>query len=66
MYTNIVLASKEENGGPDVDAENATSDGGHRVWDDEQTSVTYSYSALHFLLLLASLYVMMTLTNWYK
>jgi len=36
------------------------------VWDDEKNSVQYSYSASHLIFLLASLYVMMTLTNWYK
>ena len=37
-----------------------------RVWDDEREQVSYSYSGCHFIFLLATLYVMMTLTNWYK
>ncbi|XP_078094079.1 serine incorporator 1-like [Mustelus asterias] len=41
-------------------------DGMHRAVDNEQDAVTYSYSFFHFCLFLASLYIMMTLTNWYR
>ncbi|XP_026156481.1 serine incorporator 2 [Mastacembelus armatus] len=41
-------------------------DGVRRAVDNEEEAVTYSYSFFHFCLLLASLYIMMTLTNWYK
>lgn len=34
--------------------------------DDEREKVQYSYSGSHLVFLLATLYVMMTLTNWYK
>lgn len=37
-----------------------------RAYDNEQDGVTYSYSFFHFCLVLASLHVMMTLTNWYR
>ncbi|GCC22830.1 serine incorporator 1-like [Chiloscyllium punctatum] len=45
----------------------AAHEGGfHRAVDNEQDAVTYSYSFFHFCLFLASLYIMMTLTNWYR
>ncbi|CAI5689930.1 unnamed protein product [Oreochromis niloticus] len=44
----------------------AEEDGVRRAVDNEEDGVTYSYSFFHFSLFLASLYIMMTLTNWYK
>ncbi|XP_068603798.1 serine incorporator 2 isoform X2 [Brachionichthys hirsutus] len=41
-------------------------DGVRRAVDNEEEGVTYSYSFFHVCLFLASLYIMMTLTNWYK
>lgn len=48
----------------DVEAEPGE-DGVRRAVDNEEDAVTYSYSFFHFSLCLASLYIMMTLTNWY-
>ncbi|BFZ11100.1 hypothetical protein BsWGS_14139 [Bradybaena similaris] len=50
-------------GGSKGDAESQKT---HNVWDNEEEGVAYSYSFYHFMLCLASLYVMMTLTNWFR
>ncbi|XP_023663444.1 serine incorporator 2 [Paramormyrops kingsleyae] len=48
-------------------SEGGAEEGGfRRAVDNEEESVTYSYSFFHFCLFLASLYIMMTLTSWYQ
>ncbi|ELK04217.1 serine incorporator 3 [Pteropus alecto] len=47
-------ASDEEDGQP------------RRAVDNEKEGVQYSYSIFHFMLFLASLYIMMTVTGWYS
>ncbi|XP_077295154.1 serine incorporator TMS1 isoform X1 [Arctopsyche grandis] len=39
---------------------------GNKVWDNEEDTVAYSWSFFHSAFALSALYVMMTLTNWYK
>ncbi|CAD6196072.1 unnamed protein product [Caenorhabditis auriculariae] len=45
---------------------NSDSSDSKRVWDNEEEGVAYSYSFFHFMFGLSSLYIMMTLTSWYK
>ncbi|KAK5871887.1 hypothetical protein PBY51_012627 [Eleginops maclovinus] len=65
----LTMASKdsatlaEEGSSSDLSEE---STGPRRVEDNERDLVQYSYSFFHFMLFLASLYIMMTLTNWYS
>lgn len=38
--------------------------GGQTVWDNEKDGVAYSYAMFHFMMFLATLFVMMSITNW--
>ncbi|XP_029662546.1 probable serine incorporator isoform X2 [Formica exsecta] len=54
--------------GGEVEGRNADAEGGNdtKVWDNEEEKVAYNWSFFHLMFALATLYVMMTLTNWYK
>ncbi|XP_046606691.1 probable serine incorporator isoform X2 [Neodiprion virginianus] len=49
--------------GPSGDHEEG---GEAKVWDNEEDCIAYNWSFFHFMFALSTLYVMMTLTNWYK
>ena len=46
--------------------QNESERGGQRIVDDETEYVTYSYTFFHVTMMFACLYLMMTITNWYK
>ncbi|XP_011062433.1 PREDICTED: probable serine incorporator isoform X2 [Acromyrmex echinatior] len=55
------LIANEEGRNPDAEGGNVT-----KVWDNEEEKVAYNWSFFHLMFALATLYVMMTLTNWYQ
>lgn len=60
-----VLAKNDDNGSSGGTDVHEVESGG-KVWDNEADGVAYSWSFFHLMFALATLYVMMTLTNWYK
>lgn len=73
LYSSLRSASKVA-GVPDIEKQVLTdneeskpiSDKDERVWDNEENGVAYSWSLFHVVFVTATLYVMMTLTNWYQ
>ncbi|XP_017793609.1 PREDICTED: probable serine incorporator isoform X2 [Habropoda laboriosa] len=55
------LIDHEEGRNPDSEPGNEA-----KVWDNEENTVAYNWSFFHLMFALATLYVMMTLTNWYQ
>ncbi|XP_039614303.1 serine incorporator 5 [Polypterus senegalus] len=49
----------------DGDYEVGNENGGQKIVLDEKQGTVYSYSFFHFIFFLGSLYVMMTVTNWF-
>ncbi|XP_051948363.1 serine incorporator 2-like [Xyrauchen texanus] len=63
---NKLMQTEEVQGLAADTSDGFSEDGLRRAVDNEEDGVTYSYSFFHFSLFLASLYIMMTLTNWYQ
>jgi hypothetical protein len=61
-----LMGSSKERTSLNIDNEPEADSDRQTVWDDEKDATAYSYAGSHFIFLLATLYVMMTLTNWYK
>ncbi|XP_055309644.1 probable serine incorporator isoform X2 [Sitodiplosis mosellana] len=77
LYSSLKSASKvSELTVPDVEKQAKESgeshkpidsgDNGAKVYDNEENGVAYSWSLFHVVFVAATLYIMMTLTNWYQ
>ncbi|XP_054011504.1 serine incorporator 1 isoform X2 [Hylaeus anthracinus] len=56
-----LIDNEVEGRNPDAESGNEA-----KVWDNEEDTVAYNWSFFHLMFALSTLYVMMTLTNWYQ
>jgi len=66
MSERILMKDNSTGEGESLNRNAENGRGENKVWDNEEEGVSYSWSFFHIMFALATLYVMMTLTNWYK